>query len=81
MKSVILILCLFSAQIASAACSMYCTPGKSYACGDACIPVNKMCRKPTTSACNGVRPKEATKHYSNPEHVEPKDYSKEVSGK
>ena len=64
--------------IAEAACSAYCTPGKSYACGGGCISVHKLCRKPTTTACNGTRPPEASKHYSNPEKVEPKDYSKEA---
>jgi hypothetical protein len=62
---------------AHAVCTAYCTPGKSYACGGGCISIYKLCRKPTTTACNGTRPPEASKHYTNPEKVEPKDYSKE----
>ncbi len=80
LKVVVLSVASFMSLQAAAVCTAYCTPGKSYACGGGCISVYKLCRKPTTTACNGTRPPEASKHYSTPTKVEPKDFSKESSG-
>ncbi len=74
LKAIVLSLFAFVSINASAVCTAYCKPGKSYACGGGCISIYKLCRKPTTTACNGERPPEATKHYKTPKHVEPKAY-------
>ena len=47
----------------------YCTPGVSKACGQGCIPVEKLCRKSWTTAINGERPTTAKKSYANPTKV------------
>jgi len=62
---------LFSG-ISHAACTQYCKPGISYACGQGCISIYKHCRQATTTACNGNRPLSATKWYKTPKKVEPK---------
>lgn len=62
---------LFSAVNADAACTAYCRPGVSYACGQGCISIYKQCRKPITTACNGERPATASPFYKNPKKVEP----------
>ena len=67
----LLVLFSFAGQ-AMAACTAYCRPGVSYACGQGCVSVYKQCRKPTTTACNGERPPTASKYYPNPKKVEPK---------
>jgi hypothetical protein len=74
MLKVFIVLIAFISVNAHAVCSAYCKPGKSYACGESCISIYKQCSKPTTTACNGERPKEAKKHYKIDEvkHVEPK---------
>ena len=73
-KSIVLAALAFMSLNAAAVCTAYCKPGKSYACGGGCISIYKLCRKPTTTACNGERPPEATKHYKTPKKVEPKAY-------
>ncbi len=53
-------------------CTSYCTPGVSKACGGGCISEWKNCHKPTTTACNGLRPKsKATNIFASPKHVDP----------
>ncbi len=56
---------------AFAVCTAYCKPGVSRACGNGCVSVHKLCRKPTTTACNGERPATAEKFFENPTKVEP----------
>lgn len=74
MQNLILAIVALVSFNASAVCTAYCKPGKSYACGQGCISIYKLCRKPTTTACNGARPPEASKHYKNPKKIEPKVY-------
>ncbi len=42
-----------AAQPPARGCCRYCTPGKSKACGDACISINKECHKEPGCACDG----------------------------
>jgi len=51
-------------------CSMYCRPGISLPCGNACISASKQCRKSWTTACVGERPASATKYFADPKHVD-----------
>ncbi len=67
--------CLLMSSAAFAVCTAYCKPGVSRACGGGCISIYKHCRKPTTTACNGIRPATATKSYANPKKVEPKPFT------
>lgn len=61
MKSLILAISLvfpgsYALACAQDGCTMHCTPGVSYACGQRCISVMNNCRQPTTSACNFPKP-------------------------
>ena len=42
-----------SSQNTSTSCCKVCTPGKSKACGNACISIKYQCSKPVGCACNG----------------------------